>query len=80
MLLQLLMLTQRSIDMSKAIITESKLTAIADAIREKTGTADLMTVDEMATEITNLPTGGSGTGKYADAVINLGFTSTLTEE
>ena len=40
--------------MSRAIITESKLTAIADAIRAKTGgTADL-TVDEMASEISTI--------------------------
>lgn len=45
--------------MSKAIITESKLTAIADAIREKAGTQDTMTVDEMATAISEMSTGGS---------------------
>ena len=40
--------------MSRAIITESKLTAIADAIRAKTGgTADL-TVDEMASTTNGL--------------------------
>lgn len=48
--------------MSKAIITESKLTAIADAIREKTGTVDTMTVDEMATAISDMST-GSVTGE-----------------
>lgn len=35
-----------------------KLTAIGDAIREKTGKDDLLTLDQMPDEITNLPTGG----------------------
>ncbi len=35
----------------------SKLTAIADAIRSKTGTTDPMTLDEMATAILNITTG-----------------------
>lgn len=34
-----------------------KLTAIADAIRSKTGTTNPMTLDEMATEILNITTG-----------------------
>ena len=44
--------------MSRAIITESKLTAIADAIRAKTGGTEDLTVDEMASEIASIPTGG----------------------
>ena len=39
----------------------SKLTAIADAIRSKTGTTDPMTLDEMATKISNISVGSSGT-------------------
>ena len=45
--------------MSRAIITESKLTAIADAIRAKTGGSAEMTVDEMASAIAAMPTGGA---------------------
>ena len=41
--------------MSKAIITESKLTAIGNAIRAKNGSADTYTPDEMAAEISALP-------------------------
>ena len=35
-----------------------KLTAIADAIRDKTGKTDGMTLDQMATEIAGIETGG----------------------
>lgn len=38
----------------------SKMTAIADAIRGKTGKTEEMTLDQMATEITSIETGGSG--------------------
>ena len=37
----------------------SKLTAIADAIRSKTGTTNTMTLDEMVTAITNITTGSA---------------------
>lgn len=37
-----------------------KLTAIADAIRGKTGKTDGMTLDQMATEISGISTGGGG--------------------
>lgn len=37
-----------------------KLTAIGDAIREKTGKSELMTLDEMPTEIAAITTGGGG--------------------
>ena len=36
-----------------------KLKAIADAIRSKTGSTDSMTLDKMATEISNISTGVS---------------------
>ena len=36
-----------------------KLTTIANAIREKTGSTETMTLDAMATEISNIQTGGS---------------------
>ena len=44
--------------MSKALITESLLTAIADAIRAKTGGAANLTPAEMVTEIGNISGGG----------------------
>lgn len=37
-----------------------KLTAIAEAIRSKTGKTDSMTLDEMPTEIESIQTGGGG--------------------
>lgn len=37
----------------------NKLTAIADAIRSKTGKTNAMTLDEMVTEISNISAGGS---------------------
>ena len=44
--------------MSKVFIEESTLTSIGDAIREKNGTTDLIAPLDMATAITDLPTGG----------------------
>ena len=41
------------------MLTE-KLTSIADAIREKGGTTEKLTLDAMPTAIANLPTGGGG--------------------
>lgn len=38
----------------------SKMTAIADAIRGKTGKTDSLTLDQMATEIATIETGGGG--------------------
>jgi hypothetical protein len=40
----------------------NKLSAIGDAIREKTGKTDLMTLDEMPVEIASITTGGGGGG------------------
>lgn len=48
-----------------------KLTAIADAIRSKTGKSELMTLDQMATEIDSLG-GGDGVA-YIDIVNNTGI-------
>lgn len=45
--------------MSKAIITESLLTGIANAIRTKGGTSAQMTPAQMATAIANIPSGGA---------------------
>ena len=41
-----------------------KLTAIGNAIREKTGGTDLLTLDQMATEISNIQ---GGSGEYINA-------------
>jgi len=44
--------------MSKVFIEESTLSSIGNAIREKNGTTDLLGPLDMATAITNLPSGG----------------------
>lgn len=46
--------------MSQVLITESNLTNIANAIRSKNGSSDTYTPAEMATAISNIPSGGSG--------------------
>lgn len=46
--------------MSRATITESLLTDIADSIRAKIGGSDTYTPAEMATAIDSIPTGGGG--------------------
>lgn len=51
-----------------------KLTNIADAIRAKTGKADLLTLDQMPTEIASIETGGGG----AEDHLNDFLTNTLT--
>lgn len=50
--------------MSKAVITESLLTAIANAIRSKTGKSDPMTPAQMATEVASIDIGD------ADAILD----------
>lgn len=55
------------IDMSNVYLDDSILTNIADAIRAKTGNSAAITPANMATEITNLPSGGgSVTLNYLD--------------
>lgn len=44
--------------MAKVFIEEATLTAIGDAIRGKEGTSDLVPVNDMASRITSLPSGG----------------------
>lgn len=62
-----------------------KLTAIANAIRSKTGGSDLLTLDEMPQEIQSIQTGGGGTSdtSLSDSIIDGTITSyssdTLTE-
>ena len=51
-----------------------KLTAVADAIRSKTGGTDEMTLDQMAAEIAGIQTGGGGTDLSAGLLMG-----TLTE-
>ena len=46
--------------MSKVFIEESTLTAIGDAIREKTGKAELIAPGNMSAEIASITTGGGG--------------------
>lgn len=48
----------------KYLIEEATLTGIADAIREKQGLSDLITVKNMAQAIIDLPT---GSGEYINA-------------
>ena len=50
--------------MSKVFIEEETLIGIGNAIREKSGTTDLIATTDMATAISNLPSGGGIT--YAD--------------
>lgn len=45
--------------MAKVAVTETYLTNIANAIRGKNGSSDTYTPAEMATAITNIPTGGA---------------------
>ena len=54
--------------MSKAIITESYLTDIADAIRGKTGGSDTYTPAQMAGAITAIPTGSTAELIYSGTV------------
>lgn len=49
--------------MSKYVITDTTLSNIADAIRAKTGKADMITPEQMPTEIAGITTGG---GSSAD--------------
>lgn len=50
--------------MSKVFIEEETLIGIGNAIREKSGTTDLIATTDMANAISNLPSGG-GELKYA---------------
>lgn len=47
--------------MPDRVVSSSKLTAIANAIRTKAGTQNSMTLDEMPTAIANIPSGGGST-------------------
>lgn len=51
--------------MSKVFIEEDTLIGIGNAIREKSGTTDLIPTTDMATAIRNLTTGGGAMTNYA---------------
>ena len=51
------------------MVLTDKLTAIADAIRSKTGGTDSLTLDQMAGEIDNIQSGGA-TEPYIEEVYN----------
>lgn len=53
--------------MGKIFINEETLIGIGNAIREKSGTTDLINTTDMANAILNLPSGG-GTLKYARVI------------
>lgn len=69
------------------VVSSSKLTAIANAIRTKAGTQSSMTLDDMPTAIANIPSGGSSTidltgyagTNWATAVAPLLNTSGMTD-
>lgn len=56
-----------------------KLTAIADAIRAKGGTTDLLTLDGMVEAINAIKTGGGATD-ITDSVVSVAFSSTAANE
>lgn len=58
--------------MSKVFIEETTLTAIGDAIREKTGKTDLIDPANMGTEIASIETGGGGSELPEEAFILTG--------
>lgn len=58
--------------MSKYLIENTTLTAIADAVREKSGTTDLIKVSELPTAIAAIQTGGGGGGIPEEALILTG--------
>lgn len=68
--------------MSKVVLTKSLLTAIADAIRAKTGKAAAMTPAQMASEITAIPTADTSTldGLLAGTATEVTFRGTLLRE
>lgn len=57
--------------MSKVFIEETTLTAIGDAIREKTGKTELIAPLSMATEISSITTGGGG-GEDTEPIVLTG--------
>ena len=69
---------------NKSIVSNSKLTAIGNAIRSKTGKTASLTLDQMANEISNISTGGVGGSenrlkKLLDAVKHCSYLFTYYE-
>lgn len=65
--------------MSKVYLEDSTLTAIGDAIRGKTGESGLLLPSEMASAITNIPTGGSSELKWKMATITLSSSAKVVD-
>ena len=57
--------------MSKYVIDKTTLTAIGDAVRAKGNTEDKILVSDLATAISNLPTGGGGEEYFTDEELTL---------
>lgn len=49
---------------NKVVVTKSKLDALADAVKAKSGTTENMTIDQMKAAVENM---GTGTGDTSDA-------------
>lgn len=64
--------------MAEYLIQDTTLTAIADAIRSKTGTTEPMPVTDMANQITSITTGGGG--DYTVTFMNYNGTAVLYEK
>lgn len=47
---------------------QEKMTAIADAIRSKTGGVEALTLDQMAAEITGISAGGTGSNEFKEFI------------
>ena len=56
-----------------------KLSAIGEAIREKTGKSDLLTLDQMPTEIASITTGEGGGGGYEPTAEDLTFSGDCSD-
>ena len=65
--------------MGKVLITESILSGIADAIREKDGSTAKITPANMATQIANIPS-SSGTDDVATAIVARTITEYESDE
>ena len=63
--------------MAKVFIEETTLTAIGDAIRDKEGSSELVPVNDMASRITSLPSGGGGNEPTAEELTFTGDCSNL---
>ena len=65
--------------MAEYLIQDTTLTAIADAIRSKTGATDTIPVTDMANQIASITTGGGG-GDYTVTFMNYNGTEVLYEK